>query len=94
MDSSIPPSSLIVWIWLCAGLNLAGWGLSAIGQLNATGYVVVLVAGVVAFLLWRHYDKPRHPQNRWFQKGLHRFKRPFPLAFLILSAMAFLGGAI
>jgi hypothetical protein len=86
--------SLIVWIWLCAGLNVAGWVLSAMGQLNAGGYIVVLIVGAVAFFIWRHYDKPERPQCSCFRKWLHRFKRPFPLAFLILTVMVFVGGAI
>lgn len=93
-DTSIAFRSLVVWIWLCAGLNFAGWVLSAMGQLNATGYIIVLAIGAVAFFAWRHYDEPKRPQRARFRKWLNRFKRPFPLAFLILSAMAFLGGAI
>lgn len=93
-DNSLAFRSLIVWIWLCAGLNLAGWALSAVGQLNAAGYLVVLVIGAVAFFAWLHYDQPRRRSGRQFRIRFHRFKRLFPLAFLILSAMAFLGGAI
>lgn len=92
--SSFGLRSLIVWIWLCAGLNLAGWVLSAMEQLNATGYTVVLLAGAVVFFVWQHFDKLEPSRRSGFRKLLHRFKRPFPLAFLILSAMAFLGGAI
>ena len=33
------------------------------------------------------------PQFRW-QKFRRRFRRPLPLAFLIVAALAFLGGAI
>lgn len=88
------PRSWIIWIWLCAGLNFAGWVLSAMGQLNATGYVVVLLMGAAAFWIWRHFDKPERPQYSRLRKMFHRFKRPFPLAFLVLSVMAFLGGAI
>jgi hypothetical protein len=84
----------MVWIWLCSGLNLAGWILSFIGQLNAAGYRLVLLIFAAAFLLWRHYDQPGGPQCSRRLKWFHRFKRPFPLAFLILSVMAFAGGAI
>lgn len=93
-DSIVPPRPLTVWIWLCAGLNLAGWVLSALGQLNARSYIIVLLAGAVAFLGWRFYDKPGRRARLRLQKWIHRFKRPFPLAFLILSVMALLGGAI
>src|SRR5215469_198864 len=50
--SSSSPRTLIVWIWLCAGLNLAGWALSAIRQLNAAGYIMVLLVSAVGFFLW------------------------------------------
>ncbi len=93
-DSSFGLRSLIVWIWLCAGLNVAGWVLSAMGQLNAGGYIAVLLVGAVAFFIWRRYDKPERSQCFCFRKWLHRFKRPFPLAFLILTVMVFVGGAI
>jgi hypothetical protein len=94
MNSSFSLPSLIVWIWLCAGLNLAGWALSALGQLNVAGYIVVLVIGALAFLIWRHFDQPERLRSHWFRKWLRRFKRPFPLAFVVLSIMAFLGGVI
>lgn len=93
-DSSFALRFLTAWIWFCAGLNLAGWSLSAMGKLNAKAYIVVLLIGAAAFLLWRYYDKPERPQCMPFQKWFHRFKRPFPFAFLVLSIMAFLGGAI
>ena len=89
-----PVWSLMVWIWLCAGFNLAGWVLSTMGQLNAGGYIAVFLIGTAAFLVWRHFDTTRRSRGHWFQKAAHRFKRPFPLAFLILAVMAFLGGAI
>jgi hypothetical protein len=84
----------MVWIWLCAGLNLAGWTLSLMGQLNAGGYIVVLLIGAAACFLWWQNDKPELLRCSWFKKWLHRFKRPFPFAFLILCVLAFLGGAI
>ena len=86
--------SLVVWIWLCAGLNFAGWVLSGMGQLNATGYIAVLVIGVTGFFIWRHFDRAERSSHAPFRKSLHRFKRPLPLAFLILSMMVFVGGAI
>lgn len=94
MNSSFTLRSLVVWIWLCAGLNVAGWALSAIGQLNAAGYAAVLAIGLIGFFAWRYYDRSECRSHASLQKWLHRFKRPLPLAFLILSIMAFVGGAI
>lgn len=93
-DSSFAPRSLVVWIWLCAGLNAAGWALSAIERLNAVAYVVVLLIADAAFWLWLHFDKAERSAAELLRRWVRRFKRPFPLAFLLLAAMAFLGGAI
>jgi hypothetical protein len=94
LDSSFAMRSLTVWVWLCAGLNVAGWVLSAMGQLNAAGYIVALLIGATAFFVWRHFEKLERPPRSGFRVWLRRFKRPFPMAFLVLSAMAFLGGVI
>ena len=88
------PTLVLLWIWGCAYLNCAGWTLSALHQLNARGYAVALAVGVVALLLWRRQNSPQFfPEIRW-RKYLRRFRKPFPLAFLILAALAFLGGAL
>jgi hypothetical protein len=88
------PAAAVIWVWTCAYLNAAGWALSALHQLNARGYAVVLAVWCLALFLWRKKTSPQIlPQIRW-QKIYRRFHKPFPLAFLILAAMAFLGGAI
>lgn len=86
-------NALAMWIWLCAWLNCAGWLLSAIHQLNATGYLVVLAIAFVVFWVWKRCDQSR-PSFSSSHKLLRRFGRPFPFAFLILSIMAFVGGAL
>jgi hypothetical protein len=82
------------WICLCAFLNCAGWVLSAFHTLNATGYVIALVVGITAALFWL---KPTGSEIRsccnW-RKLRRRFRSPFPLAFLVLAVMAFLGGVL
>jgi hypothetical protein len=93
-DNSFALWTLTVWIWLCAGLNVAGWGLSAIGELNATGYLAVLLFVLAAFLAWRHIKKPELNWSIQLRKWLNRIKKPFPFAFFVLSVMAFWGGAI
>jgi hypothetical protein len=88
------PTMVLLWVWCCAYLNCAGWTLSALHQLNAGGYAVVLALGVVALWVWRRQNAPQIlPKIRW-QKKIRRFRKPFPLAFLILAVMVFLGGAI
>jgi len=86
--------AITIWIWLCAYLNCAGWALSAIHQLNAGGYAVVMLAWFAALSVWwKKTPAPIAPQIRC-QKFRRRFRRPFPLAFLVLAAMAFLGGVL
>lgn len=88
------PAAVNLWIWICAYLNCVGWLLSALDELNAAGYAVALLAGVAAlWIWWKKTSRTFLPPVRWF-KLRRRFRRPFPLAFLILAAMAFLGGAL
>jgi hypothetical protein len=85
---------LALWICVCAYLNCAGWLLSALHELNAGGYVVVLALGVAMLLVWRkRCSGPFSPEFRW-PKLRRRFRRGFPMAFLALAALAFLGGAL
>jgi hypothetical protein len=88
------PTLVLLWVWVCAYLNCAGWALSALHQLNAGGYAVVLALGAVALIFWRRQSSPDFFSKIHWRKYARRFRRPFPLAFLILATMAFLGGAI
>ena len=88
------PTVVLLWVWFCAYLNCAGWALSAIHELNARGYAVALLIWFIALCVWRKRTSAQIlPRVRW-QKIRRRFRRPFPLAFLILAALAFLGGVI
>jgi hypothetical protein len=83
-----------IWIWLCAYLNCAGWMLSALHELNATGYSVALALGFVALLIWRRKISGNFfVQNHW-QIFPRRFRRPLPFIFLIVAVMTFLGGVL
>lgn len=88
------PTLILLWVWLCAYLNCVGWGLSALHQLNPGGYVVALVLGFAGLLLWRKKTSARIFPQISRRKLKRRFRRPFPLAFLILAAMVFLGGVL
>ena len=87
-------SVVVLWIWLCAYLNCAGWVLSAGHALNQAGYAAALVIGGGA--LWFGSKKIAAPiRPKWCRQKLQRrFRRGFPLAFLLLAALAFLGGAL
>ena len=72
-------------ILISAYLNCAGWILSALHRLNAAGYSVAVILGVI--LLW--WCKPDFGRVR-----LRRFAKPFPFLFLCLAALAILGGLL
>src|SRR6185503_5750714 len=96
MPKSPPQAPLAVagWIVLCAFLNCAGWLLSAVHQLNLAGYSILMLAGVAAVILWRKQALAGGWSGFRPAKLARRFRRPFPIAFLCLAALAFLGGAI
>src|SRR5215469_14011657 len=87
-------SAVAIWIWFCAYLNCAGWALSAIHRLNAGGYAVILTVWFLALIIFRKAQRRQIPPVIRWRTLRHRFRKPFPLAFLILAAMAFVGGAI
>ena len=87
------PGPLALWVLLCAFLGAVGWGLSALGLMNRTGYVATLLVGAVAVgFFWRKLT--REFQFPKFQRLRRRFRRGFPRAYLLLSAMALLGGIL
>ncbi|MGA3283153.1 MAG: hypothetical protein ABSD57_01670 [Verrucomicrobiota bacterium] len=88
------PTVVLLWVWFCAYLNCAGWTLSAIRELNARGYAVALLIWFIALCVWRKRTSAQFLAHARWQKFRRRFRRPFPLAFLILAALAFLGGAL
>ena len=80
-----------LWIWLSALASLAGWSLSAVGELSRAGYIVffVLVTAVLFFCRGKiHFSFP--PPKKLFR----RFRRPLPLAFLVLALLVFVSGVI
>lgn len=91
-QASSSPLPLRLWVLFCAACSCAGWGLSALGWLNATGYLTVVFAAVVAaaFAFYGHLF-PRRLAGGKLRK---RFSRLFPLAFLALFAAATLGGLL
>ncbi|HTX21913.1 MAG TPA: hypothetical protein VMD27_08680 [Candidatus Aquilonibacter sp.] len=86
------------WIWVSAFATLAGWTLSALGQLNRPGYAVS-IAAFVLFIFFRRKDlvPRREPPAKKISRGkkfLRRFRRPLPLCFAMLASLIFLGGVI
>ncbi len=68
------PTLVLLWVWVCAYLNCAGWALSALHQLNARGYAVVLALGFAALLFW--WLNRSQPGRGNFR--LRKFFRRFP----------------
>jgi hypothetical protein len=84
-----------LWLWTSALATLAGWLLSAIGQLNRVGYLVVF--GVGAVLLWWQRESLGLSWARpiWHLKKVRaRFRRWLPRAFALLAFVILLGGVL
>jgi hypothetical protein len=88
------PPGIALWIVLNVLLNCAGWALSAFHELNARGYAAVFVlAGVALSAFWKTRIKKAF-RPFIFHVPRRRFKRAYPLAFLILAVAAIAGGFI
>ena len=87
------PLPIAGWILLCAFLNCAGWILSAVHQLNVLGYTVIF-ALAAAGIVWWGRKNPIAPRGGNVHRLRRRFRRGFPLAFLIVAVLAIFGGVI
>jgi hypothetical protein len=82
-----------LWIWISVMASMAGWALSAIGQLNRKGYVVCLVVGAIAL----YFGRPslEFPANWWnIKKSKRRFRRFLPMGFLVLTLLILVGSLL
>jgi len=89
-----------IWILLQGMCVAAGWTLSVLGQVNAMGYVVFFVLTGGAFALWgkqwwtgEGIGGLRMKRPAW-KRYVRRFRRVFPMLFLLAALGAFLGGAL
>ena len=84
-----------IWIWVSVLASLAGWLLSALGQLNRVGYAIFGVVAVAAFWLGRKTLGFGAAGTRCTWPKLRaRFHRWLPACFLGLAVLVFLGGAL
>jgi len=86
-----------VWIWLSVFATCAGWLLSFFGALGIIGYLVLGVVTLIACSELRNRGLIERGTLKfdWNWKKLrHRFARPFPLMFLLLTLLALLGGLL
>ncbi len=88
-----------LWIWVSVLASLAGWSLSAIGQLNQFGYLIFFAIAIAGLFLCRKtFDLPNLGKFPVWNKILRRFcqpvRRPLPVAFALLAVLIFIGGVI
>src|SRR2546425_1190888 len=88
------PSAVTGWVWLCAALNAAGWGLSFFHALNPSGYLLVLGLIATAGFFWRQPLGLTNGLRLNFRKLRRRFSRWLPRGFLIVAALAVAGGVL
>jgi hypothetical protein len=83
------------WLWISACAALAGWILSALGELNRPGYLAAfaLFLGFIV-LSWRRFGFSWRKLLLAVRKGFRRLRRPMPLGFFVLAILVFAGGAI
>ena len=74
------------------GVQPRGVGLSAVHQLNRAGYAVAFLLGLLVVWTLRGSLFPGGLRGWNLRKTRRRFRRVFPLAFLILASLAILGG--
>jgi hypothetical protein len=91
--SSLP--LIRIWIWISVVATAAGWILSAVGQLNRTGYVVFFGAATSLYIFgrkrfgWSPGPVSLNPKKLW-----RRFRRPWPLCFAVISVLVFLAAVL
>lgn len=88
--------AVVVWVLLCAGLNVSGWLLSSLDRLSWTGYALLLPLLVIASLIvsLRVAGPFRCGAAYVFCRARWRLRHLFPLAFAVLAVMAILGGIL
>jgi hypothetical protein len=82
------------WIIFCAFCNAAGWILSALHRLDAAGYATAFLAGLAVLAFWWRKIGGWNVSAASVWRQRKRFRRLFPLAFLILSTLVILSGCL
>jgi hypothetical protein len=88
------PRAITIWVVVCAFFTCAGWILSALHQLNLAGYSAAVLAGGIASVVWWKKNRTAIAFGTETGKFRRRFRKGFPIAFLAVAILAFLGGAI
>ena len=88
-------SAVRIWILISTLLVSAGWGLSALHQLNRAGYTgVFLLCAAVWFWTRKRFRQPPGAVKASLRRGLRRFRRPAPFLFLTLVLLSLLSGSL
>ena len=82
------------WIIFAAACNIAGWGLSAIHQLNTTGLLLAIPAVWLLLARLCGLGAPSLPSFGAIRHHAAGFRKLLPLSFALLAALALLGGLI
>ena len=84
-----------LWLWVSAFASAAGWTLSALGQLNRTGYGIAFVALIIFILIARQgLGLSSSGKGFCWKKIFRRFRRPLPLCFAALAVLVLMGGLL
>jgi hypothetical protein len=84
----------LAWIGICVFCSCAGWILSAFHWLTIPGYLVFACVSVGVLWLFRDVLPGARDVRAALRWPRRRFRRLFPLGFLILAGLALLGGVI
>jgi hypothetical protein len=85
---------LTIWVWFCVYLNLAGWFLSGIRQLNAAGYAAALLIFCLGAWIFRRELFADAGGRQTLGKKIRRCRRCFPSIFFGAAGLVFLGGLL
>jgi len=80
----------VLWLVGAVWLNLAGWTLAALHQLNPLGNALALLPGIFLAGAWLKKNPPAFRPHIFFC----RFRRPLPAVFLLVTGLVFLGGIL
>jgi len=89
-----------IWVLLQVICVLGGWTLSLLGQVNALGYVVLFAVAGGVLALWAKRRRPggagsgRGMGHPVWSRYVRRFRRVFPMLFLLAALGSLVGGAL
>jgi hypothetical protein len=93
-SATTAPVGIRFWLLFCAFWSCAGWILSAVHLLNPMGYSMAVLVGAVLLAVFYKRVIQRGRTHPRVGNPVRRFRRIVPLTFLILGALALLGGAL